>query len=281
MEVFKAAFSEASNSCDRIAIKADGKSYSYGQLTSSALRISKLFLKDDTTNGGQETKKYEGFGSLKGARIGIVAKPSAEFVAGVLGTWFSGGVAVPLALSYPEAELLHVMNDSDISLLLSTEDHSETMKTIAAKSGARFHLIPPVVNSTSETVACNQFQDDSFEAEGKFLDDPALIVYTSGTTGKPKGVVHTHNSINSQVYIRPPYVAHVMFQIYPTCNRMVCMYLNYDVPYKLEACICCRLECSLKLGSTHLLIIFSTASHYIMFMGFSTLYLLLFTHGLW
>lgn len=51
MEVFKAAFSEgSSNSCDRIAIKADGKSYSYGQLTSSALRISKLFCKDDTTN---------------------------------------------------------------------------------------------------------------------------------------------------------------------------------------------------------------------------------------
>jgi acyl-CoA synthetase (AMP-forming)/AMP-acid ligase II len=51
-------------------------------------------------------------GHLGGARVGIVAKPSAEFVAGILGTWFSGGVAVPLALSYPEAELLHVMNDS-------------------------------------------------------------------------------------------------------------------------------------------------------------------------
>lgn len=50
--------------------------------------------------------------NLGGARVGIVAKPSAEFVAGVLATWFSGGVAVPLALSYPEAELLHVMNDS-------------------------------------------------------------------------------------------------------------------------------------------------------------------------
>jgi len=41
-----------------------------------------------------------------------VAKPSAEFVAAVLGTWLSGGVAVPLALSYPEAELLYVMHDS-------------------------------------------------------------------------------------------------------------------------------------------------------------------------
>lgn len=51
-------------------------------------------------------------GHLGGARIGIVAKPSVEFVAGILGTWLSGGVAVPLALSYPEAELLHVMNDS-------------------------------------------------------------------------------------------------------------------------------------------------------------------------
>jgi len=51
-------------------------------------------------------------GNLGGARIGIVAKPFAEFVAGILATWFSGGVAVPLALSYAEVELLYVMNNS-------------------------------------------------------------------------------------------------------------------------------------------------------------------------
>lgn len=46
-----------------------------------------------------------------------MAKPSAEFVAAVLATWFSGGVAVPLALSYPETELMHVMNDAVCSPL--------------------------------------------------------------------------------------------------------------------------------------------------------------------
>lgn len=51
-------------------------------------------------------------GNLSGARIGIVAKPSAEFVAGILGIWLSGGVAVPLATSYPEVELLYVINNS-------------------------------------------------------------------------------------------------------------------------------------------------------------------------
>ena len=60
-------------------------------------------------------------------------------------------------------------------MLLSTEDHSETMKTIAAKSDARFLMIPRVVSSASETVTNNHFQDASFEGEDKLL---GKIVYT-------------------------------------------------------------------------------------------------------
>lgn len=55
---------------------------------------------------------FNGTNSLEGARVGIIAKPSAEFVAGMWATWISGAVAVPLALSYPQAELLHVINDA-------------------------------------------------------------------------------------------------------------------------------------------------------------------------
>lgn len=138
MEVFKAIAKQELASQGNVAIKADQQSYSYKQLISSAQNISDLLCASNVKVVSYtfeflyfslcEIKLHillcskslvsrlltaQNFqGNLGGARIGIVAKPSAEFVAGVLGTWFSGGVAVPLALSYPEVELLYVMDNS-------------------------------------------------------------------------------------------------------------------------------------------------------------------------
>ncbi|MCE0481427.1 hypothetical protein HAX54_039188 [Datura stramonium] len=145
MELVKEVACKGPELQQNIAIRADEKSYSYLQLISSARRISNLLSKLNlkTDNGIKENEHHNG------ARVGIVAKPSAEFVAGILGTWLSGGCAVPLALSYPETELLHVMNDSDISIILSTEDHQELMNTIAAKTGAQLSVIPSIPNVQS------------------------------------------------------------------------------------------------------------------------------------
>lgn len=59
---------------------------------------------------------FQGAG-FEGKRVGIMAPPSAEFVGALWGTWLTGGVAVPMALSQPPAELEYVMRDAVSSLL--------------------------------------------------------------------------------------------------------------------------------------------------------------------
>ncbi|KAL4194026.1 hypothetical protein AMTRI_Chr05g66680 [Amborella trichopoda] len=215
MDMIKATTHLTSVAHERIAVRFEKRSHSYGQLFSSAWQISNLLqaLKVTTTEKSfQSMQVAQGKGYLDGARVGIVAKPSAEFVASMLGTWLGGGVAVPLALSYPEAELFHVMNDSDVSVLLSTEDHGELMENVASKCSAHYSLIPCVPSNSSDSgvhEASGAVEVDSLTALWDHLkktkaakgDDPALIVYTSGTTGRPKGVVHTHDGIKAQVQI--------------------------------------------------------------------------------
>lgn len=223
MDVIKAAVHLGSKVQSTLAVSAEDTCHTYAQLLQTALSIStelKTILstqkahvleKIDVSNGPKKgSTAPHSFHDFEGARVGIIAKPSAEFVAGIWATWLCRGIAVPLALSYPEAELLHVLTDADVSVVLGTTDYQARLLEVTEKTSSYFCLLPHVPSfepkeaNGSKATDTNEAPFEQVLAQVTSLsaiegETPGLIIYTSGTTGKPKGVVHTHSGMNAQV----------------------------------------------------------------------------------
>ena len=133
-----------------------------------------------------------GAGSLDEARVAYLVPPSFAAVVVPRGIWLAGGVAVPLAVSHPPPELQHVVRDSGASIVIGSGRSAEALEAIAAACGARFIRTPDLLAGEFE----GQVPDTSGSPAPR---GRALILYTSGTTGKPKGVVTTHANVVAQM----------------------------------------------------------------------------------
>ena len=120
-----------------------------------------------------------------GDRVAVGLPNSPELVIAVLGVLRSGAVLVPLNPAYTSDELGYVVGDCGASLVIT---HAEQVERMCAAG-----LQTPVVTEFSQLEAepCNLPTCD--------IEDAALIVYTSGTTGHPKGAVLSHRALVSNL----------------------------------------------------------------------------------
>lgn len=124
--------------------------------------------------------------SFKGERIALLAPPGLAYVAGMLGGWMAGAMMVPLCTEHPPAELEHVISDSEAKLVICHD-------SLAA-------LLPKTNVPVVKTKMLRAPEEEApLNWDYPLPGDNALMLYTSGTTGKPKGVVHTHASFVAQI----------------------------------------------------------------------------------
>lgn len=128
-----------------------------------------------------------GRGLRPGDRIGIVGDNSLEWVVAAIGALKLGAVVVPFNNRFTPDELRYLVDDSEPRLALTDEAHRDPMT--AALDGTPVRLL-----GLGEFTALRREQAAPVARPQAGPDDITQIVYTSGTSSRPKGVLFTHRS---------------------------------------------------------------------------------------
>ncbi len=136
------------------------------------------------------------FAVHRGDRIAILLKNSPDFIVALYAIYRAGATAVPLNTFLKAEEITFILRDCLVKTLITSDDFAETISKLRSAEMLPLNLVlrvnEPEWDRLHQTL-------DGVELPQPEPEDIAHIVYTSGTTGHPKGAMLTHANVTSNV----------------------------------------------------------------------------------
>jgi len=165
------------------AIFSDERVFTYGELNE---RVNQL------SHGLRE------LGIKKGDRVAYLMPNCVEMLEGFYGVFQLGAVMVSLNIRLKPEDYLFILNHSESAALVVDQDLYQLIAPVKDKLETVKHIIVTYKNSETNERSYDEwltnFDSDGFKREDVHEDDLSTLLYTSGTTGNPKGVMLTHRN---------------------------------------------------------------------------------------
>lgn len=175
----------------RTAILSGGRAYSYHALLEASAGVAGALLESGVeVTGDTPTTSVR---DLQEARIAFLIPGSFEYVAVQWGVWRAGGMAVPLNTGSTEPEIEYVLTNAEVRMVVAPQEMEGRMGPLCRRLNIPLLAVEEVLDA----------EPDPSRFSGSLPtvtpDRAAMMLYTSGTTSKPKGVVSTHTNIQAQI----------------------------------------------------------------------------------
>lgn len=170
----------------RFAETEDGRQFSYRDVDAVTARMATALV---------------GLGLVPGDRVAAQVEKSIEAFLLYLSVVRAGGVFLPLNTAYTPAEIDYFLSDAEPRIFVCDPAKADALRPVADKSGARLETLGVYQGGTDPSEAgtfLGHVPDSAaFETVQRAPDDLATILYTSGTTGRSKGAMTTHENLYS------------------------------------------------------------------------------------